>query len=124
MKPKLRIVLRSILKLQGRAWFIALSLACWQMSAVRAATLTDFGYQNLKVNGNLTLGTRPLLAIFVNFAGQVPLPQSLSYYSNIVFNTSLPQSMAGFYQASSDGAFTIVPGGAILLSLSGSETHS
>lgn len=89
--------------------------------AMRGVTLANFGYTNDVVNGKPALGTRPLLAIFVNFEGQPPLLQSFSFYSNLVFNPSQTPSMAGYYSACSDGAFTIVPGGAIQLTLPASQ---
>ena len=111
--------------LRGKACLVAVAVAgLWHMQPLRAAALTDFGYQNRNVNGKPASGTRPLLAIFVTFAGQAPLPQSLSYYSNLIFSTSQPQSMRGYYQACSDGGFSVVPGGAIMLSLSATESRT
>jgi len=125
MNPPLRTMLKWIFGLRGKAFLTAVATACLcQIQPLRAATLTDFGYQNRNVNGKLASGSRPLLAIFVNFAGMAPLPQSISYYSNLVFNTSQIPSMNGFYQASSDGSLSLARGGAILLSLPASEAFS
>ena len=87
--------------------------------SLRAVTLADFGYQNWKVNGTLATGSRPALVILVNFPGQT-LPQSASFYSNTVFNAA-QTSMNGFYQAVSDGAFGIRPGGVVSLTLPHSQ---
>lgn len=82
-----------------------------------AATLADFGYQHMAVDGQIASGNRPLLLICVNFAGQSPLPQPLSYYSNLVFSASQNPGFNGYFQAVSDGAFSFTPAGAILVTL-------
>jgi len=121
MNPLFLTILKAILSLRGKASVLGLAIACLcQMQPLRAVTLKDFGYQNWNINGKLALGSRPILVIFVNFAGHTPLPESLSFYSNLVFNASQTPSMKGYYQASSDGAFSI-SGGAIMLTLPASE---
>ena len=45
-----------------------------------AATLQEFGYQNMKVNGQVPVGHRPLLVILANFAGRPALTHDANYY--------------------------------------------
>jgi len=115
--------MKAVFSLRGKVCLIGLALG-WlcQLEPLYAVSLTDFGYQNRSINGKLASGSRPLLAIFVNFAGQTPLPKSISYYSNLVFSTSQAPSMNGYYQASSDGGFSLARGAAILLSLPASQS--
>jgi hypothetical protein len=114
--------MRAVFNVRRNICLIVLALG-WlcQLDSLYAVSLTDFGYQNLSVNGKLATGSRPLLALFVNFAGQTPLPKSISYYSNLVFNTSQTPSMNGYYQACSDGGLSLARGAAILLSLPASQ---
>ena len=118
-------MLQWIFGLRGKACLTGLAIACFcQRQPLRAVTLTDFGYQNLSINGKLASGSRPLLAIFVNFQGQDPLPFPITTYSNLVFNTSETPSMNGYYQACSDGGFSLARGGAIMLTLPASQNFS
>jgi M6 family metalloprotease-like protein len=87
------------------------------------APLSSFGYQHMNVNGQLALGAHPILVIFVNFQGQTPLPHTFSYYSNLVFSTSETPTMNGYFQANSDGRFSLT-GGAILLNLPASQSFT
>ena len=117
-------MLKWIFGLRGKACLVPLAVACLcQMQPLRAATLTDFGYQNWNVNGKLASGSRPLLVILVNVAAS-SLPQSISYYSNLVSNAAQTPSMNGFYQASSDGGFSLARGGAISLTIPITENFS
>ena len=101
-----------------------------------AQTLQDFGYQSRNVNGQLTLGTRPLLLIVANFAGETntygitnsdgtlaaaPLPQNAAYYSNMVFNLSQYPSVNGYFSAVSNGRFTWTLAGVVSLNLPASQ---
>ena len=116
---------------------ICAAFRCWRLYAVagvlavsslglpqalRGVTLTDFGYQNMNVNGSLALGQRPLLVILVNFAGQVPLPQPVSFYDDLFFNPSLLPNVKGYFGAVSNGRFAYARGGVISLSLAAQET--
>jgi M6 family metalloprotease-like protein len=101
-----------------------------------AQTLQDFGYQCLKVNGQQNLGTRPLLLIVANFAGETntfgitnsdgtfaaaPLPHDAAYYSNMVFNLSQYPSVNGYFAAVSNGRFSWTLAGVVSLNLPASQ---
>lgn len=124
MNKPLSSLLRWGARLRSKACLAGLALVCLlPLPPLLAVTLADFGYTNanLIVNGKQTLGTRPLLIICANFSGQTPLPQPISYYSNLVFNAGQMPSVNGFFQACSDGAFSIAPSGAIMLNLPESQ---
>jgi M6 family metalloprotease-like protein len=104
--------------------------------AASAATLQDFGYQKSNVNGQLALGTRPLLLIVPNFAGETntygitnsdgtfaaaPLPHNALYYSNLVFNLSQYPSVNGYFAAMSNGRFSWTLAGVVSLNLPASQ---
>ena len=104
-----------------------------------AQTLQDFGYQCLQVNGQQNLGTRPLLLIVANFAGETntagftnsdgtltaaPLPQDAAYYDNLVFNQNNNPSVNGYFAAMSNGRFTWTRAGVVSLNLPQSQWDS
>jgi len=104
-------------------------------SAAFGQTLQDFGYQSRNVNGKLTLGTRPLLLIVANFAGETvqnadgttvpaPLPQDAAYYSNMVFNVSQYPSVNGYFSAISNGRFSWTLAGVVSLNFPASQQDS
>ena len=89
-----------------------------------AATLQDFGYQHMNVNGKLAIGTRPLLLIVANFAGETnkqgvatPLPHDAAYYDDLVFNQSKYPSLNGYFSAMSNGRFSWTRDGVVSLNL-------
>src|SRR5436190_10993499 len=101
-------------------------VAAWVASATTAgaATWQDFGYQNMKVNGVLATGSRPLLVILVNFAGYPQLADPPSYFADLIFNTSRFPSFNGYFQAVSNGRFSYANAGVIgPLSLPAAETE-
>jgi M6 family metalloprotease-like protein len=71
-----------------------------------AATLQDFGYSNMLINGQPALGTRPLLVILANFAGKTPLAHDSAYYDDLVFNPSRFPGLNGYFLAASNGRFS------------------
>jgi M6 family metalloprotease-like protein len=88
------------------------------------ASLSDFGYNNLKVNGVLPLAPRPLLVILVNFPNSPPITNPPSYYDQLIFNSTQMPSMNGYFQAVSNGRFSFSRGGVIgPLSLSAAERN-
>ena len=82
----------------------ALLLLCFQ-GAAGAATLQDFGYQHMTVNGQLPIGHRPLLLVLVNFADGKTFTNSPSYYDDLVFNLFRVPSVNGYFSAISNGRF-------------------
>jgi M6 family metalloprotease-like protein len=70
-----------------------------------AATLQDFGYQNMNVNSRLAVGQRPLLVIVANFDGAAPLTNSAAYFDDLAFNTNRFPSINGYFQTMSNGRF-------------------
>jgi M6 family metalloprotease-like protein len=116
-------------------WRAALAALVFH-GTVSAVTLQDFGYQKSNVNGQLALGTRPLLLIVANFAGETntagftnssgqllpaPLPQDASYYDNLVFNQATNPSVNGYFAAMSNGRFTWARAGVVSLNLPASQ---
>jgi hypothetical protein len=89
--------------------------------AASAATLQDFGYQHMHVNGKLAVGQRPLLLIVVNFAGETPLAHTTNYYADLVFNQSRYPSLNGYLAAMSNGRFSWTLAGVVQLNLATSE---
>ncbi len=107
---------------------LAISLAALLLClprATHAATLTDFGYQHMKVNGALATGSRPLLVILVNFAGEPPLTDSPASIADLIFNTNRFPSFNGYFQAMSNGRFSFSNAGVIgPLSLPASQVEA
>jgi len=101
-------------------WRMLLAMLVFQGTA-SAQTLKDFGYQSQNVNGKLALGTRPLLLIVVNFAGETTLPQNAAYFSNMVFNLSQYPSVNGYFAAVSNGRYSWTLAGVVSLNLPASE---
>ena len=84
-----------------------------------AASLEDFGYGRLTVNGTAARGARPLLVILTQFTsgakvGAVqPLAHDAAYYNQFVFNPlNLPRSVNGYYEENSHGRFYWTKAGA------------
>jgi M6 family metalloprotease-like protein len=84
---------------------LAVGTVIW---AAKAATLTDFGYARMNINGKPIIGSRPLLVVLVNFQGSPPIAQPTAFYSNLVFNTSgtMTQHVKGYFTQNSAGQFT------------------
>lgn len=98
----------------------ALSIELWFNTDSRAATLEDFGYQNMKVNGNPALGARPLLVILLDLANTGRFDHSSSYYDNLVFNpfNITPaglRSVNGFMLVNSHARFSLARAGTGLM---------
>ena len=68
-------------------------------------TPEDFGYGHMTVNGQPSLGHRPLLVILANFDGGNSFAHDLAYYDNLVFNWTRKQSLNGYFLANSNGRF-------------------
>ena len=105
------------------AWRIGLAALLFHGTAL-AVTLQDFGYQHMNVNGKLAIGTRPLLLIVANFAGETnsdgtaaPLPHDAAYYDNLVFNQAANPTVTGYFSAMSNGRFSWTRAGVVSLSL-------
>lgn len=86
----------------------------------RAATLEDFGYQNMKVNGKPALGARPLLVILLDLANTGSFAHSSDYYDNLVFNpfntnSAGLRSVNGFILVNSHARFSLARAGAGLI---------
>jgi hypothetical protein len=96
-------------------------LPAWSQSV----TLTNFGYQNKKINGKLALGSRPLVVILVNFAGEPPLTNPPSFFADLIFNAARVPSFNGYFQAVSNGRFSFSNAGIIgPLSLPASQNEA
>jgi hypothetical protein len=119
-------------------WCLLLVVWLWP-GPLSAQTLQDFGSQSKTVNGQPNLGTRPLLLIVANFAGETntagftnadgtltaaPLPQNAAYYDNMVFNQSQYPSVNGYFAAVTDGRFTWTRAGVVSLNLPQSQWDS
>lgn len=84
---------------------------------VAGATLQDFGYEHLTVNGKVAKGNRPLLVILASFSGARPFAHDASYYDNFVFNLAAQPGVNNYYLEASDGRFFWSRGGTVSLSL-------
>jgi M6 family metalloprotease-like protein len=72
-------------------------------------TLEALGYQTLRVNGELALGSRPLLAVLIDADGsglEFPPDHNLDYYLTNIFDVSGAQAVNGFLLENSLGRFT------------------
>jgi M6 family metalloprotease-like protein len=76
-----------------------------------AVSLTDFGYQSMRVTGQLPLGTRPLLIIRTDVKGDDNVSQPMAYYEDLVFNFFRFPSVSGYMLTNSLGRFAPVPAG-------------
>ena len=75
--------------------------------ALHAATLQDFGFQNMKVNGRLPLGQGRLLVTLIRVQGGFDFgpDHTRAYYDNLVFNLASTQSLSGYFLENSNGRF-------------------
>jgi M6 family metalloprotease-like protein len=92
-------------------------LLVFTTSVARAQSLADFGYQNMKVNGQLPSGTRPLLIIRADIAGDDNTTHPASYYDTLVFNFLTFPSVNGFMLVNSGGRFYFTRGGSGMVDL-------
>ena len=97
-------------------------LALISMGPTLAATLEDFGYLNMTVNGQPALGGRPTLVLLLDLAATGTFSHSNTEYDNLVFNpfnidpgTGQPRSLNGFMLVNSDGRFHLTRAGAGLM---------
>jgi len=91
---------------QLRQTALALVLAGVQV-LLQGATLQDFGFQHMRVNGELPSGHRPLLVtVFRVEGGHAYGPDhSPTYYDTNVFNLFGRQSINGYHLENSNGRF-------------------
>jgi M6 family metalloprotease-like protein len=82
-----------------------------------AATLNEFGYQLLKVNGKSALGQRPLLIILADYQGGQSWAHGATYYDDLIFNQSRTQNVVGYFLEQSNGRFTWQRAGLVRVSL-------
>lgn len=94
---------------------VALFLALTMQS--RAATLQDFGYEHITVNGEVAKGHRPLLVILANFAGARVFAHDANFYDNFVFNFFAQPGLNNYFMEVSDGRFFWSRGGTVTASL-------
>ena len=79
----------------------------------QGVSLTDFGYQSMRVQGKLPLGSRQLLIIRTDVAGDDNTTHEMSYYDNMVFNFFAYPSVNGFMLTNSNGRFSLSRAGVI-----------
>ena len=82
---------------------LLLSLALSLGGVARAMTLAEFGHGAMRVDGQLPLGTRPLLVIVANYQGTPELVQH--DWDSLVFG-STGSSVVNYYREVSNGRFT------------------
>jgi M6 family metalloprotease-like protein len=94
----------SLVSLQRRRWGALLMVGL--QTAAGAATLQDFGYEAMKVNGKLSKGSQPLLLIVVTIdSPSLPaLPNNANFYSDLVFNSG-PGTVNGYFETVSNSRF-------------------
>ena len=76
-------------------------------------TLPDFGYENMKVNGQLSTGSRPLVLILADYAGGRTFPAGVAFYDSLMFDFFRPLSINGYFLAISNGRFSWSRGGVV-----------
>lgn len=93
-------------------------LALVLMGRAGAATLEDFGYQNMKVNGQPASGGRPTLVVLLDLVASGVFAHANAEYDNLVFNpfnldpgTGEPRSVNGFMLVNSHGRFHLTRAG-------------
>jgi M6 family metalloprotease-like protein len=92
---------------------LALCLLLGVVVSPRAATLQDFGYQHMRVNGQLSVGHRPLLVPIFRVEGGYVYDSEHTpnhYYTNI-FNLFGRQTLNGYHFENSNGRFYWTPAG-------------
>ena len=72
--------------------------------ALPAATLADFGYQNMRIHGQPALGVRPLLLILATFDNRPAFAYPPAHYQSLVFSASTP-SVYGYHREVSRARF-------------------
>src|SRR5262245_37218555 len=70
--------------------------------AASAATLQDFGYNNMTVNGKSARGQRPLLVILIDFSYNQPLAWSNAQADSLIFPVNGRTLNRYFVEASND----------------------
>jgi M6 family metalloprotease-like protein len=70
-----------------------------------AVTPIDFGYERMRINGNLAIGARPIVIILMDY-GNGTNTHPRQYYWELVFNPLAGNpDMSGFFQENSNGRF-------------------
>ncbi|MCX6902599.1 MAG: hypothetical protein NTW03_03815 [Verrucomicrobia bacterium] len=69
-----------------------------------AATLADFGYQNMRIHNQPALGVRPLLLILATFDNRPAFAYPPAHYQSLVFSASTP-SVYGYHREVSHARF-------------------
>ncbi len=100
---------------------VGLLLSLLGLERGQAATLADFGYQKMKVNGVPALGTRSLLVILVTFDQAPPLAHSPAYYDDLIFNGTAPTRVNNYFLEVSDQHFSWSRAGVLSVSLPASQ---
>jgi M6 family metalloprotease-like protein len=91
-----------------------LLLFLMRVQSMSAVTAEDFGYTNMTVNGQVSLGTRPLVVILAQFRTN-QLAGNSNYYDGFVFNrfgTNYPNAV-DYFSENSNGRFTFARAGVI-----------
>jgi len=96
------------------AWWRLLGITGTLMLALGKAwaippTLDELGYQTLRVNGELALGSRPLLVVLIDAEGsglEYPPDHNLEYYRSNIFDVYEAQSVNGFLLENSNDRFS------------------
>ena len=93
--------------------FVIAALAAMECRTGWSATLQEFGYQRMTVNGQLPRGSRALLVIIANFVGGNPLAHDVSYYDDFTFNLLRRPSVNSYFKEVSNERFVWSRGGVI-----------
>lgn len=98
------------MRLPHLTWFAGLGRRCLVAALLlaggtiaRAVSLSDFGFQSMRVDDKPALGTRPLLLIIGNFAGDPPLAGF--NFETLIFGPGYPNLM-DYYREISHNRFT------------------
>src|SRR5262245_29349627 len=96
-------------KKQLALFFACLALGILLPASTQAATLTEFGYAHMTLNGHPnTNTTRGLLLLLVNYADLPPPTHTASYYQSLIFNiglSNMQENVRGFFTENSLSRF-------------------
>ena len=87
---------------------------------LQAATLQDFGYEHMTVNGEVSTGHRPMLVILASFTGAEPFGHGTNdtrYYDDLMFNFFTRPGVNNYFLEVSDGRFFWSRGGLVSVTL-------
>ena len=96
---------------------LLLALLLGLLTATKAASLQDFGFEHMTVNGEVSTGHRPMLVILASFTGAEPFGHDTGYYDDLMFNLFTQPGVNNYFLEVSDGRFFWSRGGLVSVTL-------